>query len=128
MWQNEGGNFSNDAIARLLAMKSGSQSEQELAENEKNSKDAVQAGLNMAPTVGSLKMVPNAATESALGKLMGQSTYEAPGLGQNVAQEGNTAIKQMNIDSVNVPKTSDQGFQVTSPDKWKELLEQMASK
>lgn len=89
---NDGGQFSDDLIARILAMKAGSQSEDQLAQNEQKTKDAVQAGMNMAPAVGSLKIVGKA---PMMGNLSGQAMYEAPNLGKNAANEGHEIISNM---------------------------------
>lgn len=88
MYVNDGGNFSDDIIARILALKSGSQSENQLAENEQNSKDAVQAGMNMAPAVGSLKLVGPAMEAAPLEMSLADKIREAAAKGKVKSSEG----------------------------------------
>lgn len=85
---NDGGNFSPDVYARLLALKNGSASEDELAQNEQTSQDAAQAGQNAAMgTMGGPQ-------GSAL-KALAEGT--APAIGENMANDIQQAAKNSSV-------------------------------
>ena len=85
---NDGGNFSPDVYARLMALKNGSASEDELAQNEQTSQDAAQAGQNAAMgTMGGPQ-------GSAL-KALAEGTV--PAVGENMANDIRQAAQNSSV-------------------------------
>lgn len=63
MQRNDGGNFSNDPIARLIAMKLGSMPESELAKQEQIPQDAINLASNVVGSINKvgkgIKLIPS---------------------------------------------------------------------
>lgn len=94
MRQNDGGDFGEEPLIRLLAkMQGGSMSEDEMKHHEELKKDAMNTAM-----MGTMGTVGNIAKGA---KLAGQAMYEAPNLGANLVEEGAQAVKQISQNAIN---------------------------
>jgi hypothetical protein len=68
-FRDDGGNFSNDLFARMLALKQGSASNDELSAQEKIPQQAIDAASGVLGTIGNvgqgIKLIPSAGDEIA---------------------------------------------------------------
>ncbi len=133
MFIDEGGNFSPDFLARMLANKKGSASEDELAQSEAIPHQAISDSLGM---MGTIKAVPGKLIPSELDMATGlykkaadvapkimesspvqnirkliPSEYVNPNIEQNLAKDADAAVRQE-----------------AQIDKWRQIVDQLKNR